>query len=187
MNIFSIKTDRLQIRNLQPKDLDGFFAYRQLPEIALYQGFNVMEKAACKAFIAKYSAKTLGSPGEWVQYAIAWNDSDEIVGDCAIRHKSPDTRIAEIGMSISPTHQKKGIAKEAMKGIVDWLFNEKEIHRIEEITDAENLAAVQLLESLGFRQEGHFIENIWFNGKWGSEYQYAILRSEWLEQQDKLL
>jgi RimJ/RimL family protein N-acetyltransferase len=29
------------------------------------------------------------------------------------------------------------------------------------------------------REEGHFIENIWFKGKWGSEYQFAILEREW--------
>jgi RimJ/RimL family protein N-acetyltransferase len=26
---------------------------------------------------------------------------------------------------------------------------------------------------------GHFIENIFFKGKWGSEFQYAMLKREW--------
>jgi hypothetical protein len=30
------------------------------------------------------------------------------------------------------------------------------------------------------RREGHFIQNIWFKGKWGDEYLYAILKEEWL-------
>ena len=30
------------------------------------------------------------------------------------------------------------------------------------------------------RREGHFIQNIWFKGKWGDEYLYAVLREEWL-------
>lgn len=34
-------------------------------------------------------------------------------------------------------------------------------------------------KSVGFRQEGYFIENIFFKGKWGSEYQYALLKREW--------
>ena len=174
-----IETNRLRIRNLQPKDLDGFHAYRCLPEVALYQGFDVMGKEKCQSFIEEYCNKILETPGEWVQYAIVLSDSDEIVGDCAIKLRSPDPRIAEIGMTISPYFQKKGIAKEALRGVIDWLFGIKDVHRIEEITDAENEASIQLLESLGFRQEGYFIENIWFNGKWGSEYQYAMLRSEW--------
>ena len=35
------------------------------------------------------------------------------------------------------------------------------------------------MQSIGFRQEGHFIENIFFKGKWGSEFQYAMLKREW--------
>ncbi len=47
------------------------------------------------------------------------------------------------------------------------------------MTDCENDACVALLEWLGMRREGHFIENIWFKGKWGDEFQYAILHAEW--------
>jgi RimJ/RimL family protein N-acetyltransferase len=31
--------------------------------------------------------------------------------------------------------------------------------------------SINLLESVGFRKEGHFIENIFFKEKWGSEFQ----------------
>ena len=30
------------------------------------------------------------------------------------------------------------------------------------------------------RREGHFFQNVWFKGKWGDEYLYAILKEEWL-------
>ena len=45
--------------------------------------------------------------------------------------------------------------------------------------DAENIASIKLIKSTGFKQEGHFIENIFFKGKWGSEFQYAMLKREW--------
>ncbi len=174
-----IKTDRLFIRRLSLKDLTRFHSYRCLPEVALYQGFDIMDREACKSFIEKYKIEQFGKPGNWVQYAIAIKENDELIGDCAIRLRSPDPRIAEIGMALSPVFQKKGFAKEAMRGIMRWLFEERGVHRVVEITDAENIAAINLLKSLGFRQEGHFIENIWFNNKWGSEYQYAMLKREW--------
>jgi aminoglycoside 6'-N-acetyltransferase len=47
------------------------------------------------------------------------------------------------------------------------------------ICDAENLASAKLLERIGMRREGHFVENIWFKGKWGSEYWYGLLKEEW--------
>jgi RimJ/RimL family protein N-acetyltransferase len=53
------------------------------------------------------------------------------------------------------------------------------LHRIIAICDVENQASVRLLERLGMRREGHYIENYWFKGKWASEYLYAILADEW--------
>ena len=82
-------------------------------------------------------------------------------------------------MTLDPRAQGQGLAKEAMLGILGWLFSEKGVHRIEEIVDVENKASIYGLERLGFRREAHLIENIWFNEKWGSEYIYALLKREW--------
>jgi RimJ/RimL family protein N-acetyltransferase len=35
-----------------------------------------------------------------------------------------------------------------------------------------------VLEKANFRQEGHFKQNVMFKGKWGDEYLYAMLASE---------
>jgi len=47
------------------------------------------------------------------------------------------------------------------------------------IVDEENLASIHLLKRVGFKQEGHFIENVFFKGKWASEFQFAYLKREW--------
>ena len=39
--------------------------------------------------------------------------------------------------------------------------------------------AARLLRALGFRQEAHFVENIFFKGAWGSELLFALLSREW--------
>ena len=55
------------------------------------------------------------------------------------------------------------------------------MHRVYAITDQENVPSVALLERLGIRGEGSFVENAWFEGRWTSEYLYAVLRDEWLQ------
>ncbi|HQR01903.1 MAG TPA: GNAT family protein, partial [Ferruginibacter sp.] len=64
-------------------------------------------------------------------------------------------------------------------------FDQKGIHRVTEIVDAENLGSIRLMKSTGFRQEGYFTENIFFKGKWGSEFQYAMLKREWDEHKNQ--
>ena len=179
MKILNIQTARLNIRHLELKDLSDFHIYRSNPEVTKYQGFDVMTIEQAKQFINDNSTKQFGNAGEWVQYGIENIESRQLIGDCAIKLDQYDTRIAEIGITISNFEQKKGFAKEVLLGILTFLFDKKEIHRVVEIVDAENIASINLLKSTGFKKEGHFIENIFFKGKWGSEFQYAMLKREW--------
>ena len=179
MKILNIQTSRLNIRHLKLSDLFDFHIYRSNPEVTKYQGFDVMTIEQAEKFIKDNSTKHFGKAGEWVQYGIENIKTRQFIGDCAIKLDPYDIRIAEIGITISHIEQKKGYAKEVLHGILTFLFDRKEIHRVVEIVDAENKASINLLKSIGFKQEGHFIENIFFKGKWGSEFQYAMLKREW--------
>lgn len=179
MQTLKIKTNRLEIRNLKPTDLSDFFFYRSNPEVTKYQGFDPYDTEQCETFIHKQENKKFGKAGEWVQYGIENIKTAKLIGDCAIKLNEYDSRIAEIGITISHTEQKNGYAKETLTAIMEFLFSIDDFHRITEIVDVENIASISLLKSLGFKQEGHFIQNIFFNGKWGSEFQYAMLKAEW--------
>jgi ribosomal-protein-alanine N-acetyltransferase len=174
-----IITERLCIRNLEVTDLNDFYIYRSNPDVTKYQGFDVMTIEQADKFIREQTDKLFGQPGEWVQYGIENKSTRKIVGDCAVKLNQDDIRIAEVGITISHLDQKKGYAKEALTGILAFLFNTRNIHRVVEIVDAENIASINLLRSVGFKLEGHFIENIFFKGKWGSEFQYAMLKPGW--------
>ena len=179
METLNIQTPRLNIRHLKLSDLTDFHIYRSNPEVTKYQGFDVLTIEQAEQFINDNSTKHFGNAGEWVQYGIENIETRQLIGDCAIKLDQYDTRIAEIGITISNLEQKKGFAKEVLFGILTFLFDKKEIHRVVEIVDAENIASINLIKSIGFKQEGHFIENIFFKGKWGSEFQYAMLKREW--------
>lgn len=179
MEMLNIQTKRLKIRQLKLSDLSDFYIYRSNPEITKYQGFDVMTNEQAEKFIKDNSTKHFGKAGEWIQYGIEKIETRQLIGDCAIKLDSNDIRIAEIGITISHLEQKKGFAKEVLRSILSFLFDTKNIHRVVEIVDAENTASINLLKSTGFKQEGQFIENIFFKGKWGSEFQYAMLKREW--------
>jgi len=181
----NINSQRLSIRNLQSSDLEDFLFYRSNPEVTKYQTFEPMDLDRAKSFIESQKDKVFGKPGEWVQYAIENKNTEKIIGDCAIKLDQHDSRIAEVGITISHAEQNKGYAKEAFRAILNFLFSIKDFHRVVEIVDTENEASVKLLESIGFKKEGHFVENIFFKGKWGSEFQYAMLKKDWENSSDR--
>ena len=173
-----INTQRLTIRNLEMTDLVNFHVYRSNPDVTKYQGFDVMDEQQARGFIEKQKDKLFGKPGEWVQYAIEKTDEAKLIGDCAIKLDEHEPRIAHIGVTLNPDYQKKGFGKEVLHGIVSWLFETKNVHRITETVDIKNANSIHLLESLGFKKEGFFVDCFFENGKWGSEYQYVMLNNE---------
>ncbi len=174
------RTDRLILRSFVEEDLQRFSEYRSDPEVARYQSWNTPYSLEQAKYLYTEMGKTEpGTPGEWYQIAVVRNDHPGIIGDCGFEIKKYDRQQAEIGFSFSPQFQKQGYATEAVRGLLDYLFSSFNLHRVIAICDAENQASVRLLERLGMRREGHYIENIWFKGKWGSEYLYAVLANEW--------
>lgn len=179
MEKLEIHTERLYVRNLKLEDLENFHSYRSNPEVTKYQGFDVFSMEEAQAFIDSQKEKLFGKPGDWVQFGIEEKATEKLIGDCSLKLDKKDYRIAEVGITISHNQQQNGFAKEVILAILDYLFAVRNIHRIVETVDAENIASIKLMESIGFRKEGHFVENIFFKGKWGSEIQYAMLKSEW--------
>lgn len=179
MTNLPVKTQHLVIRNLCDSDLEAFHRYRSDPEITKYQGFETMSREAAEIFIQEQKNKTFGIPGEWVQYAIELFSKGELIGDCAIKLQESDPGIAEIGITISGTEQQKGYGRETMDGLLHFLFRGNNIRRVVETVDVKNTASIALLENLSFRKEGHFIDHVFLKGEWCSEFQYAMLKSEW--------
>jgi RimJ/RimL family protein N-acetyltransferase len=179
MEKFEINTERLLIRKLDKTDLIHFYAYRSNPDVTKYQGFEVMTKEQSRDFIVENAKKQFGEPDEWVQFAIEELKTAQLIGDCAIKLREHQNKVAEIGITISHLEQRKGYAKEALYGIMAFLFDNCQVNRIQEIVDADNCASIALIKSLGFKQEGHFVENSFFKGRWSSELQFAMLKKEW--------
>ncbi|QIZ77534.1 GNAT family N-acetyltransferase [Ferrimonas lipolytica] len=172
----SLKTHRFTIRAFTAADLELFTHYRSQPEVAKYQSWSDFNYADALSLFEKMDYQNFGVVGAWYQLAIADCESDILLGDLAV-HFIDDEQV-EIGFTIAPANQQKHVAKEAAVALLGYLFNTLNKHRVVATTDAQNVASYRLLESLGFRREAHFRQNIFFKGAWGDEYQYAMLRTE---------
>ena len=175
----SIETARLCLRHFTEADLPTLLAYRNDPLVARYQGWDSMTEAEGRAFIAKLRLAQPGVAGPGFQFAIALQPSGPHIGDCFLKLLDHDPRQAEIGYSVARAYWGQGFATEALIAILDYSFGELGLHRVIATTDCLNRSSIALLERLGMRREGHFLQNIWFKGAWGDEYQYALLADEW--------
>jgi RimJ/RimL family protein N-acetyltransferase len=174
-----IKSERLILRRFEDSDLIPFVAYRNDPEVACYQSWDSCDEQEAKVLIREMGSARIGVPGEWFGFAIESNETGMLIGDCALRVDEHETYRAELGFTLARESQGRGFASEAVARVLDYAFCALGLHRIIAIADCRNAPSVALLERLGMRREGHFLENIWFKGRWADEYLYAVLRHEW--------
>jgi RimJ/RimL family protein N-acetyltransferase len=178
-NLTELRSPRLTLRPFKNDDLAALCAYRSLPEVARYQSWDSFGPDDAARLIAEHSNQEPNVPGKWFQLAIVRSDTAELIGDCGLHCPLADPCQLELGITLAPDHQGHGYATEALSTVIDFAFTSLDKHRITAVTDAENAPAAALFHRLGFRQEAHFIENVWFKGRWGSEFAFGLLRREW--------
>ena len=178
-----LESGRIVLRRFRDSDTEPFLAYRADPDVARYQSWEDYTCDEAKRFVAAMRALHPDTPGEWFQFAIEIKATNEMIGDCGLLTLQEEPGQAEIGVTVATEHQGKGYAMEAVTCLMDYVFTSLRKHRVRAITDCKNTRTIALLERIGMRREGHFIQNVWFKGAWGDEYLYAILRREWIPAQ----
>ncbi len=138
-----------RLRRLRPADLLAFQAYRALPECGRYQGWVPMPESEALAFLREMEAAPLFTPGQWVQLGIAESLSDRLIGDIGL-HLAGDGASGEVGFTLAPSAQGRGIAGRAVREAVDVLFALTRATHVDGVADARNLPSLRLLVRLGF-------------------------------------
>jgi aminoglycoside 6'-N-acetyltransferase len=162
-----IITERLHLRPFEPGDLDAFVAYRSDPEVSRYQSWDsTFSLLDAQRFLRSQQGLEFGRPGPWMQLAAVERQSGTLLGDCAVRVLKNQRATAEIGVTLAPGSQRRGIGSEAVTAVLRVLFEEHQIHRIYAQTDDRNVAAQRLLDRLGLRREARLVEADWCKGEW---------------------
>ena len=174
-----LRSPRLVLRRLRRDDAAALCAYRSLPEVSRYQSWESFAPEDAARLIGEQSGMEPNVPGTWFQLAIISAATGAMIGDCGLHTRQDDPRQVELGITLDPAHQGHGFAAEALACVLAYVFGELGKHRASAVTDADNDRAAALFGRLGFRQEAHFVEHLWFKGRWGSEFAFALLRREW--------
>jgi len=93
----------------------------------------------------------------------------------------PDADIPypEIGYGIAEVNERgKGYACEAVKLLVNYLFDGYPCERVAAMVDTENLPSIKVLEKIGFQREGVLRRATFRDGKWTDLAMYSLIRGD---------
>ena len=174
-----ILTKRLQLDPLRSTDAPTLWAYRSRPEVARYLSWVPETLEDAETYVRESEEVPFQTPGTWFQLAIRLRESDRLLGDLGLHFLAEDDRRMELGFAIDPSHQRKGYASEALRGLLGYLFRELKIREVKASADPLNQASIALLDSLGFRRLAQRSKSFWFKGEWVDDLPFVLPCEEW--------
>jgi len=121
---------------------------------------------------AEWSAHDRFVMGIWLK------SEDKYVGQIWIEPKNWGVPSFEVGWFLDQGYQGRGIATEAVRISLEFLFSSLRAYKVIAITRDTNLKSVKLIERLGFRREGHLRESGIQDGRRYGLLYYGMLRTE---------
>lgn len=72
-----------------------------------------------------------------------------------------------------------GYGTEAMRLLLDYAFNQRNLRRIEAVVLEDNIGSQKMHEKLGYKQEGFLRQSVYKDGVYKNQIYYALLKDEY--------
>jgi ribosomal-protein-alanine N-acetyltransferase len=179
-----LTTERLLLREFEEQDWPRTLEYQSDPEYLRYNPWTYRSEVDVRSFVRMFMNWSREQPRKKFQLAIVLKEEKRLIGNCGIRMPQAYAQSADIGYEIDRHYWGHGYATEAARALIDFGFEQLQLHRIWANCVVENTASAHVLEKSGMRYEGCLHESELMKDRWWSTKLYAILDHEWRSQRE---
>lgn len=173
------KGEKVKLRSVEPKDWEFFY---QLDDMTTDFGRNTDQiwfpnsQARAKAWTESLSTTTVIDDN--FRFQIESIATGDLVGTLNTHTTNARVGTFMYGIAITPFHQRKGFASEAIKLVLRYYFHEKRYQKVNAEVYAFNQPSILLQEHLGFTLEGRLRRMVYTNGQFHDALIYGMIREE---------
>lgn len=176
-NIFpTLHTERFLLREILQDDINIIFKGFSNPDVIKHFGVSFDTLEATQEQMDWYANMIKNDTGRC--WAICSPDNSIFYGVCTLNFWKKEHRKAETGYWIFPEYWGKGVVTEVMRTVMDYGFNEMNLHRISAEVEDDHPGSIAVLKKLGFNYEGTMKECEIKNGRFINLELYALLKHE---------
>ena len=178
IEIPTLPSERLVLRKPMEKDAFDQMLLFQDPEVMRFHGEEPYQslqevKDEINAFVE------LADKEDGMIWMIILKETDQCIGDIGFFKWDKVNFRCEIGFKLKRDCWGKGLMSEAVTMILDFLFNELNLNRVEGLVDPKNAPSQKLLRRLGFQMEGVLRDYECEKGKFRDLQMNSLLKREW--------
>ena len=145
-----LETKRLLLRQFILSDAADLFEIRSNPDVIDFTDQKLDEYI--EDSIKFINIINLGiEKQKWINWAIVHKDTNKMIGSINLWNFNKNENKAEVGYSLNPLYQGKGLMSEALEKVIDYGLNVMELGSIEAWTEKRNLKSIKLLERNNFK------------------------------------
>lgn len=179
----TIETPRLILRKARMDDaLPMFRNWASDPEVTKFLSWPTYEHVETAYPILEMWIKEYEHPN-FYQWMIELKEIGEPIGSISVVSQNDRAAKAEIGYCIGRNWWHKGITTEALRAVIDFLFTEVGMNRIEARHHPGNPHSGDVMKKCGMKYECTTRASHWSNQGIGDTAQYAILKTDWEQSQ----
>ena len=178
----TLETERLILRKFRLDDAEDMFRnWASSPDVTKYLIWKPYQNVDdVKAYI---QSRIDGYKNEnFYDWVIEYKEYGQAVGSIGVVEVKEQTRCTVIGYCIGKDYWHKGITAEAFRRVIEFLFEEVGVNRIESTHDVNNPNSGRVMEKCGLKYEGTLRQAAVSNQGIYDSVIRSILRSEWAVQ-----
>ena len=177
-----INTNRLELRKFKLDDVNDMFENWANDKVVTKflpwkpHGNSDVTKEIISQWINEYENNNV------YNWAIELKEIGEVIGSISIVKLEENHFSCEVGYCMSRNYWGKGIMSEALKEVIDYLFSEVGLNRIEARHDTNNRASGKVMSKSGMKYEGTLRQaKLRDYTEFYDLSIYAILKDDWIE------
>jgi RimJ/RimL family protein N-acetyltransferase len=175
-----LKGKSVLLRPVKRSDISYFLKWFNDPEVIQYlEWYLPMTEMGEEKYIEELGTTRMKSDALFVIEVIE-GASTKPIGNCGLDRINSKDHNAGFGIVIGEKdYWSKGYGLEAARLLINYGFQQLNLHRISSGAFAFNDRSIKLHKKLGFREEGRLRQAFFKNGQYHDLMLFGVLREEW--------
>ena len=170
-----LTSERLRLRRITKDDVADLFEIRSNESAMKYIDRPIAKTHEDALNLIKVIDEVYEKQ-DGVTWAICLKIDHKLIGTIGFWKMDKPNFRAEIGYILNPSFHRRGLMNEALNVVIDFGFNQLNLHSIEANINPLNEASRKILLKLGFVQEAYFRENYFSNGRFLDSAIFSLIK-----------